>query len=104
MSEIKIVRNFLQVMYIKIVLKFVVTSVTWHCRVLMSSKCAEITKNSLHMVAMLISQTALMLIAFFFISDSSDSSSSKKSKRESSFPSNQDPKRIRLEGICFNLL
>ena len=69
----------------------------------MSSKCAEITKNSCHMVAMLISQTVLMLIDFFFISDSSDSSSTKKSKRESSFPSNQNPKRIRLGGTSFNL-
>ena len=69
----------------------------------MSSKCAEITKNSRHMVAMLISQTALMLLDFFFIFDSSDSSSNKKSKRESSFPSNQDPKRIRLGGTSLNL-
>ena len=88
--------------HIKVVLKFMITSATWYCRVFMSSKCAEITKNSCHMVAMLISQVALMLIDFFFISDSSDSSSNKKSKRESSFPSNQDPKRIRLGGTSLN--
>ena len=80
-----------------------ITSATWYCRVLMSSKCAEITKNSCHMVAVLTSQAALMLIDFLFlISDSSDNSSSKKSKRESSFPSNQDPKRIRLGGTSLN--
>ena len=78
------------------------------CHVVLSSfnvtqMCRNYEKFKTYGCHMLISQTAFMLIDFIFISDSSDSSSTKKSKRESSFPSNQDPKRIRLGGTSFNL-
>ena len=69
--------------HIKIVFKFMITSATWYCRVLMSSKCAEITKNSCHMVAILISQAALMLIDFFFLSQIHQTVVQARNQRES---------------------